>query len=114
MNVDSFIYEINNINKELRRLRKQMNELDKRKKSLMEKIIEISKETGIFEFNYKGKVYKVEPQKQRSRKGEKKKKEEVITFLQREGYELRDAEEMYNKLIDKFQGEEKVVYKVRT
>lgn len=104
------LYEINNIDKELTRLRKKTRDLNDRKKILSQQAITAMRENDELQIKSGGKTYRVEEKAQYSRKGEKKKKEDAIAILIEEGYSKEDAEEMYIKLSGALKGVTKTTY----
>ncbi len=113
MNTGGFLYEVQNIDKELVRLRKRIRELNQRKKHLLNQIIDTMKEYGETNFIYQGKTYKLEEHKHRIRKNEKQKHQDTLDILNAEGFHKEEAEEMYEKLLDAYRGPESVSYKLR-
>jgi len=114
MNVSTNFYEINSIDKELQRLRKQVQSLNKRRKQLVDKIIENLSQKGENEFTYKGEKYIIEEKHLRSRKGDKKRREETMSILNEVGYYGEEADEVYSKLSNAFQGPEKIIRALKT
>jgi SOS response regulatory protein OraA/RecX len=110
MDINSRLYEISSIDKELARLRKQVQDLNKKKKNITQNIIDSLLETGEKEVIYKNEKYVLEEKQHRSRKNDKKKHSDTIAILNEAGYYGDDAENIYNKLNTAFQGNEKKVY----
>lgn len=106
MDVGSMLYEIDEIDKELVRLRKVMRELGDRKKQLTTKTIDTLKEKGETEYTHNGKKYMLEERVTHVRKTDKKKRQDAISILQEEGYETHEAEEMYEKITGALKGPE--------
>lgn len=113
MDINANLYEINSIDKELSRLKKQVNDLNKKKKALTQNIINKLIENGEKEIVYKNEKYILEEKQQRSRKNDKKKHNDTIQILNEAGYYGIDAEEIYSKLSDAFQGQGKVIYRLK-
>jgi uncharacterized protein YlzI (FlbEa/FlbD family) len=112
MDNPGLLYEINNIDIELTRLRKKVFELNKRKQLLTSKIISNMKDSGETEIFHNGKKFVLEEAIRHSRKSDKNKKQDVLFVLQEQGVERPDAEELYSKLNKVLKGTEKVVTKL--
>ena len=113
MNTGALLYEIQNIDKELVRLRKRTRELNQRKKNLLNQAVDIMIESGETSFTYQGKTYKLEEHKRHTRKNEKKKHADTLDILNTEGFHGEEAEEMYEKLSSAYRGPEVVSYKLK-
>ena len=109
-------YEIEQLEKEVKRLkavldieRKRVNAQIKKKneriKEIQKQIIDGMRETGKEELEYKGKVYKAEPKIRRVRKSEKTKKSDIIKVLE-EKLGSEDVESVYKELDQALKGEE--------
>ena len=106
MDVGSMLYEIDEIDKELTRLRKVTRDLSTRRKDLMNKTIEKLRERGDTEYTHNGKKYILEERVKHIRKPDKKKRQDAISILQDEGFENHEAEEMYEKITVALRGPE--------
>ena len=113
MDIGSILYEVDGIDKELARLRKQVTELGKRKKDLMSQAINILHESGETSITHQGKKYVLEERQRHSRKTDKKKREDALSVLADEGFHGEEAEEMYGKLAGALQGPETVIYTLK-
>ena len=110
MDTGSLLYEIDNIDVEVSRLRKEMKKLNDRKKELMTQAIENMKNNGEETITHRGKTYVLQERLKHTRKPDKKKKEDAMLILQDEGFHGTEAEEMYNKITDALKGPEKTTY----
>lgn len=113
MDTGSLLYEIENIEKELVRLRTSVKELNSRKKDLERQIIEIMQDTDEQSITHNGKTYTLEETQHRGRKADKKKREDALAILAAEGYHGEEAEEMYNKLTSALRGPENITFKLK-
>lgn len=109
MDVESILYEVNNIDKELSFLRKKHIELNKRKKKILDQAIDILNEKGEKDIVYKGQKYYIEEKSKHARKNEKKKKEDAIRILNEEGFYGHDADNIYGKIHNVLKGQERVI-----
>ncbi len=113
MDTGSILYEIDGIDKELARLRKRMNELNKRKKDLMTQAVEYMKDTGETQITHRGKTYILEERARHIRKNDKKKRDDTLTILNDEGFHGDEADEMYTKITGALRGPEMIIYKLK-
>lgn len=113
MNIGSVLYEIQELDKELKRLRKKTTELNKRKKDLMNKAIESARKTGDTSVTFKGQTYTIEERSRHTRKSNKQKRKDTLNILQENGIEGYEAENMYKAIQGAFRGPEKVIYTLK-
>jgi predicted esterase YcpF (UPF0227 family) len=109
----SILYEIDSINKELTRLKKRVSELNKRKKTLTDKIITNLQETGETSISYNGKTYKLTEKHITKNIKPLQAKPQAIQILQELGIEDYQASEVFEKLTQTIKGEEKIVFKLQ-
>lgn len=107
MDIGGILYEIDEIEKELARLRKTSSELSKRRKTLSEKAIELLKESDSRVYIYNGKQYSVSEKIKTLRKNKKVIRKNLIELFQEEGITGIDAEEMYKKVFETIKGDSK-------
>lgn len=113
MEINAHVYEITSIEKELKRMRMKMRELDKKRRGLLEKTIKLMKDRGQSEITINGQKYSLQEQVIHARKGDKKKKQDAVTILEEQGIQRYDAEELYTKLDKALKGEEKVALRLK-
>lgn len=113
MDIKSFVYEITSIDKELKRMRGKMRELEKKRGALFDKTIALMKERGETQITINGQQYTLEERVVHSRKADKKKKQDAMTLLQEQGIQRYDAEELYSKLDKALKGQEKVTLRLK-
>ena len=111
---DHLLFEITSINKELKRLRKEMGALNVRKKELTNKVIQNLKDNGETEIVYDKVKYTVEEKVTHNRKGNKEKRKATLAILNEEGYFGENADDIYNQITEAMQGSEKVVVKLKS
>ena len=81
MTLKGIITEIENINKELKRLRSEIRRLNKRKSHLEAISVETMKKQRKDQYEHNGQRYKVEERERRKRKTEKQKREDTMNLL---------------------------------
>lgn len=107
MDSESLLYEIDNIDIEISRLRKNLKTLNERKKELTTQVIDNIQNSGQDTIIHGGKKYVLQKRQKHTRKPDKKKKEDTMLILQDEGFNGIEAEEMYNKITNALKGPEK-------
>ncbi len=107
MDTGSILYEVEGIDKELARLRKEVRELNNRKKDLLTQAVNNMKDSGDTQISHRGKTYILEERSRHARKNDKKKREDALTILNDE------AVEMYVKLTDALRGPETFIYRLK-
>lgn len=113
MDSGSMLYEVDNIDKELKRMRKKMKDLNTRKKELVNQIIEYMRENDKKEETYNGRKFILKEKPKSSRKAKQETKADIIAILNEEGFHGNEAEEMYNKIVSANKGPEEIVYELK-
>ena len=102
MQVQACVYEINGLDKEIKRLQDQVKILRKRKNVLMKGIIDQMSAEEQSSILINGKEYKLTERTTHSRKGEQKKRADILSILRECG--ITEAEEVCAKIGDAVQG----------
>ena len=113
MDTGSILYEVEGIDKELARLRKEVRELNNRKKDLLTQAVNNMKDSGDTQISHRGKTYILEERSRHARKNDKKKREDTLTILNDEGFHGNEADEVYVKLTDALRGPETFIYTLK-
>jgi hypothetical protein len=85
MSLNSYLSEIDSIQKELTRLNKVLDPLRKRKKELEQNIQTELQKKKMSEVKYKNKIYKIIPSNIRTRKNDTQKTEDTSNILSKYG-----------------------------
>ena len=109
----SKLYEVDQLDKEIKRLQVQIKDLRDRKNGFIQDVIRHMVENEIPEIEYSGKKFKVEPKVQRVRKKEKDRRKEAIEIIT-EHIDGPEIEDIYEKIKESFQGGTKTVYALKS
>ena len=112
MNTDALLYEVQGQEKELKRLKGRVKTCNERIKDLMSQVYENMRQAGEEDHVYNGQTYHIEEKTVKTRKGDTKKRQDVLTVLNDEGIEGPDAEEIYEKVLGAMHGPETVRHRV--
>jgi len=105
--VRSLIKEMENLDKELKETRKKIQNLNKRKKTLKDQIVQNMIRSKEKKCTIQGKVYTVQEFERRTRKKESEKKQDVIDFLK--DY-TNKPDELYNQIREKMRGKKQQTF----
>ena len=103
MSLNSYLSEIDSIQKEMNRLNKVLAPLRKRKKELEEKIQEELSKKKMTEIKYKNLTYKITPSNVRSRKNNVQKTEDTTRILN--NYGIRNTGKIIDEIMEAQKGE---------
>jgi len=112
MDIGAIFYEVDSINKEIKRLRAEIKNLDKRKNQLLDDLIKNMQENDQTEFIYNGKCYKLEAKQLRNRKKVSEKRQDIMQVIYNHGFENEEAEKVYTEFVDSLRGETKTIYRL--
>ena len=105
MDTSSILYEVENIDKEINRLKVKITGLNTRKKSLMNQAINNIKDSDT-DFFYNGKKISIKEKAVYTRKNEKRKKQDTLNILRDEGIS-NNPDDLYNKITYALKGQQK-------
>lgn len=103
MSLNSYLSEIDSIQKEMNRLNKVLAPLRKRKKELEEKIREGLSKKKMTEIKYKNITYKITPSNVRSRKNDTQKTQDTTGILVK--YGIRNTAKIIEEIMEAQKGE---------
>ena len=113
MDFASNLYEINQLDKEIKNLSNMIKKHKERKKTLMNNISNYLLENNKKEMVLSsGKTIKLEEYIRKTRKKEANKKTDVINVIKEHLTDDTNPEELYKEIKKSFQGEEKIEYKL--
>lgn len=113
MDAESSAVELSTIETELARLRKKVASLNKRKKPLIESIINSMRESDQTERKFGGKLYKLEERTKRVRKSKKTIEQDILSLLDEQGIDREKATEIYQQITDSTVGSESVTFRLK-
>lgn len=102
--VQSNLIELNNINLELKRLRKETSYLRKKAKQLEQNIVEYLEANDLPGVKYKDQIILVEQKQKRTRMNKKQQNRAAVEVL--ESYGISNPSAVLNELMDARKGEE--------
>ena len=105
MSVDpvSMLHEVDELDKEIKIHSEKVKKYNKRKKELINKVIEYMQQSDMVEVNYGKKTFTIEEKERRTRKKEAERKKEALAVIT-EHIDGPEIDDIYEKIKESFKG----------